>query len=107
MNASDLIAKAARLREETAACREYWTTTLPREFLPEDHQFQLWLRMYGGLDNVVAGMERVQQWLIQIEQETPGTVKTKTDIIQYASGVMRNLDRGIDPTDKGKWMGEK
>jgi len=127
MNASDLIAKAARLREETAACREYWTTTLPLELLPEDHQFQLWLRMYGGLDNVIAGMERIQQWLIQIAQENAEiqaqadagdlktkptlTIKTKIDVIKYASKVMRNIQLGIDPAedrkDKGAWMGVK
>jgi hypothetical protein len=114
--ASDIIAKAKRLAEEAEAVQQYWTTTLPLEFLPEIRQCQLWLRMYGGLDNVIGGLERTQQWLQQIEQENaeleaegkPTQItKTKLDVIKYASGVMKNLDRGIDPADKGKWMGEK
>jgi hypothetical protein len=107
--ASDIISKAKRLAEEAEAVQQYWTTTLPLEFLPEIRQCQLWLRMYGGLDNVIGGLERTQQWLQQIEQENAefeaegkptGITKTKLDVIKYASGVMKNLDRGIDPTDR-------
>lgn len=109
ISAADIIAKAKLLAEEADAVQQYWTTTLPLEFLPDIRQCQLWLRMYGGLDNVIGGLERTQQWLQQIEQqnaefeaegEPTRIIKTRLDVIKYASGVMKNLDRGIDPTDR-------
>jgi hypothetical protein len=107
--AADIIAKAKLIAEEADAVQQYWNTTLPPELLPDIRQCQLWLRMYGGLDNVIGGLERTQQWLQQIEQQNaeleaegkPTRItKTKLDVIKYCSGVMKNLDRGIDPTDR-------
>jgi hypothetical protein len=110
MTPDELRKKTQRLKEETAAVREFWLTTLPEDFAPDNRQCQVWLQMYGGLDNVIAGLERTQQWLQQRDQDNeerreqgkpPLPAKNKLDIVKYASGVMRNIDRGIEPQGNG------
>jgi len=103
--AAELMARAKRVNEEGAALREFWLTILPEEHCPDIRQFKLWLSMYGGLDNCVAGLERTAVWLSQCESENaqiladggqPNQPKTTVDIIQYASKVMRNKRDGLN-----------
>jgi hypothetical protein len=103
--AADLIAKAKRVNEEASALREYWLTILPEEHCPDIRQFKLWLSMYGGLDNCIAGVDRTAVWLSKCESESaeiiadggqPDPPKTTLDIIQYASKVMRNKRDGLN-----------
>lgn len=107
-SAADLLARAKRVKEESAALQEYCHAVLPEQFNPSLTQCRTWISLYGGLDNAIAGIDRTAIWLSQIEaknekRQAEGKqpiVKGYDEVLKYASAVMRNLRDGIDPQAK-------
>jgi hypothetical protein len=96
--ATDLLNRIRRQREETAALKELYAELFPSEFIVSDSQFGVWLRRYD-FDIVAESFERTADWLNQCQQKVeeveaegeepdPRYCKTKLDVVRYASGVM-------------------
>lgn len=96
--ATDLLNRIHRQKEETAALKEFFLELFPPEFMVADCQFGVWLRRYD-FDVVTESFDRTADWLNQCQQkveeaeakgEEPNPIhcKTKLDVVKYASGVM-------------------
>jgi hypothetical protein len=104
--ATDLLNRIRRQKEETAALKELYAELFPSEFMVADSQFGVWLRRYE-FDIVAESFERTADWLNQYQQKVeeaeaegeepdPRFYKTKLDVVKYASGVM------VKKTKEGK-----
>lgn len=104
--ATDLLNRIRRQKEETAALKELYAELFPPQFMVADSQFGVWLRRYD-FDIVAESFDRAADWLNQCQQkieelEAEGKVipvalrKTKLDVVKYASGVM------VKKTKEGK-----
>ena len=71
--ATDLLNRIHRQKEETAALKEFFFELFPPEFMVADSQFGVWLRRYG---------------FEIVEEPNPIYCKTRLDVVKYASGVM-------------------
>jgi hypothetical protein len=102
--ATDLLSRIRRQKEETAALKELYGELFPPEFMVADSQFGVWLRRYD-FDIVAESFERAADWLNQCQQkieeaEVEGEeveqryYKTKLDVVRYASGVMVKKTNG-------------
>lgn len=96
--ATDLLNRIRRHKEETAALKELYAELFPPEFMVADSQFGVWLRRYS-FDIVSESFDRTADWLNQCQQKVeeaeaegkepePRYCKTKLDVVKYASGVM-------------------
>jgi hypothetical protein len=90
--ATDLLIRIRRQKEETAALKELVAELFPPEFMVADSQFGVWLRRYE-FDIVAESFERTADWLNQCQQkieelEAEGKVipaalcKTKLDVVK-------------------------
>jgi hypothetical protein len=105
-NATDLLNRIRRQKEETAALKELYADLFPSEFMVADSQFGVWLRRYD-FDIIAESFDRAADWLNQCQQKIeeaeakgeephPAYCKTKLDVVKYASGVM------VKKTKEGK-----
>jgi hypothetical protein len=96
--ATDLLNRIRRQREEAAALKELYAELFPPEFMVAESQFGVWLRRYE-FDIVAESFDRTADWLNQCQQKVeeaeaegeepdPRFYKTKLDVVKYASGVM-------------------
>lgn len=97
--ATDLLNRIRRQREEAAALKELYAELFPpEEFMVADSQFGIWLRRYS-FDIITESFDRTADWLNQCQQKVeeaeaegkksdPRLCKTKLDVVKYASGVM-------------------
>ena len=97
--ATDLLNRIRRQREEAAALKELYAELFPpEEFMVADSQFGVWLRRYS-FDIITESFDRTADWLNQCQQKVeeaeaegkksdPHLCKTKLDVVKYASGVM-------------------
>src|ERR1039458_10123461 len=96
--ATDLLNRIRRQKEETAALKELYAELFPPEFMVADSQFGVWLRRYD-FDIIAESFDRTADWLNQCQQKVeeaeaegkksdPHLSKTKLDVVKYASGVM-------------------
>lgn len=106
-SAVDLLNRIRRAKEEAASLKELFIELFPREFVPEDRQFRIWLQRYE-LETIAASIERAAAWYgeclqtieeIELKGKKPPAElwKGKLDIIKYASGTMRNKMAAGDP----------
>jgi hypothetical protein len=96
--ATDLLNRIRRQREEAAALKELYAELFPPEFMVAESQFGVWLRRYS-FDIIAESFDRTADWLNECQQkieeaEAEGEkldsrfYKTKLDVVKYASGVM-------------------
>jgi hypothetical protein len=96
--ATDLLNRIRRQKEETAALKELYAELFPPEFMVADSQFGVWLRRYS-FDIITESFDRTADWLNQCRQKVeeaeaagekpdPCYCKAKLDVVKYASGVM-------------------
>ena len=96
--ATDLLNRIRRQKEETAALKELYAELFPPEFMVADSQFGVWLRRYS-FDIITESFDRTADWLNQCQQKVeeaeaegeepdPRFYKTKLDVVKYSSGVM-------------------
>ena len=96
--ATDLLNRIRRQREEAAALKELYAELFPPEFMVAESQFGVWLRRYE-FDIVAESFDRTADWLNQCQQKVeeaeaegeepdPRFYKTKLDVVKYASGGM-------------------
>src|ERR1035441_6457087 len=102
--ATDLLNRIRRQKEEAAALKELYAELFPpEEFMVADSQFGVWLRRYS-FDIITESFDRTADWLNQCQQKVeeaeaageepdPLYCKTKLDVVRYASGVMVKKDR--------------
>jgi hypothetical protein len=106
--AEALLAMLQQRREETEALKELYTDLFETDELPADPQFGVWLRMYD-FDVVVKGLEdtqkkfnafsqAAQQFVAQGKTPPAGLLKTKLDIVKFASGCMKREKQRADGT---------
>jgi hypothetical protein len=105
--AKALLAMLQQRREETAALKELYAELFTGE-VPDDAQFQIWLRMYG-FDEVAEALQDTRQKFNQLYQRAEeliakgkkpptGLLKSKTDIVRYASGCMKRSKQRVEGT---------
>ena len=108
LTAQELLAKVERQRQEIDALFKLWKVLFPEFKSPGCRQFTVWLNMYP-FETVVSGLETAAQWYNRKLQEIEGAATevqliawgntvpspiTATDIIRYASGVMKGIKQG-------------
>jgi hypothetical protein len=104
--ATDLLNRIRRQKEETAALKELYAELFPAEFMVAASQFGVWLRRYD-FNIIMESFDRTADWLNQCQQKVeeaesegeetdPRYCKNKLDVVKYASGVM------VKKTKEGK-----
>jgi hypothetical protein len=101
----ELRAKLAQRQEAAAELQALFESLFPLPFSPEYRQYYVWLDMYS-VEVVVAGLQACGKWYNQHVQDqeeaeandeeyTPD-VKSKIDIMKYASACMRTIKAELE-----------
>ena len=105
----ELRAKLAQRQEAAAELQALFESLFPLPFSPEYRQYYVWLDMYS-VEVVVAGLQACGKWYnqhVQDQEEAEGQaeangeqytpdVKSKIDIMKYASACMRTIKAELD-----------
>ena len=110
MKASELLARANQIKEETTAIQSYWSQFLPNTNTPDATQCKAWLDKYP-LESIAAGLDAMI--IAYNRRRSDGKPMDAREAMAYASGCMKKIRANLSDelrqkrSDAGKLGNEK